>query len=678
MTLSVSQAVAALGCPRYFVLSRRARVRGSPRGTPPRSFPLGRTLHQMVAGFAASLRDAPASLASAFEEGPEAFEAVCLDAAVVRWYEPWLDEYASHATQQDAVGLWEMLAAAVRFVGQALQAHRHAGTQRGLAECVRAGLIASEVPLERVVRPGAGLQLKVTGAADLLVRDARGRQLVVDFKTYPPPDEPLDLFQVALYQWLLEGRGIAAEPVLVYLSPSLVERRFDGAAVAQTLQEKLHPFLAELSRWARWRSPSPPPPPTRLPGLCERCPYHPPCPDVFAVDAGGARARPSALAPTGPGEAAASGSPAPAVSGEWTGSCELPVDRAALERVLGEFRCSVSVTGVQSGPSVVRYLLEPRSETTIRRIRLHAEDLKVRLGLPVEPMVNAEPNAIAVDVARPRPIAVPLGRLLSKVEPDPHPGRLRLPLGVGIGSCVRMLDLGDPATVHLLVAGGTGSGKSTLLLALVAALAARYSPGEVQFVLIDPKQVTFGTLQDSPYLFYPPVTEPDQVLGTLEGVIEEMNGRYRRLHDAGVQSREEWLGSARRASPDVMPHLVCIVDEFADLVSGSRRDRETFEKAVGEIARKGRAAAIHLILATQRPDSTVISGQIKNNFTARVALKVGDRKSSEVVLDAPGAQTLTAPGDMLARLETPALVRLQAPYVNLAQVRQLLKPSPSR
>ena len=328
---------------------------------------------------------------------------------------------------------------------------------------------------------------------------------------------------------------------------------------------------------------------------------------------------------------------------------------------------------MQAGPSFVRYLMAPESQTTVERIQARAVDLQVRLGLPAEPIIHHIPGAVAIDVARPRPRTVPLEEVLQRAGAPSRQQGLEIPLGVRIDGGIHIVDLADSATPHLLVAGATGSGKSTLLLAMAAAMATWYPPQQVQLLLIDPKQVTFGPLAGSPYLWRAPALDPAEATRALDELIREMQDRYRRLTEAGVQGIDEW---ARRAGAEVA-RIVCMVDEFASLVLTSRRDREAFEERIRELANKGRAAGIHLVLATQRPDSTVISGSIKANFAARVALKVGDRTSSTVVLDQPGAQALAGRGELFFSSGSGELLRLQAPHVTPEQARSRLRvPSP--
>ncbi|WP_324715858.1 DNA translocase FtsK [Carboxydochorda subterranea] len=713
MAFSVSEAVAALACPRYFVLSQGRRPLTEVR----RSFPLGATLHRMVADFVAHLPSAAAAPVTGESDGsPAPYPGEDAWVAVARrsLFDVWRRGEGRRVPEAEADRLWAVLERAVRFLCRLLaevgREHAAGGGWWPLRSRRRGLDVRSEVPIERVVELGDGRRASVRGVADVVVRRRDGREVVVEFKTTPPQDAPLDLFQVALYSWLLEDRpgerggrraarrpsGAAApavEPVLVYVTPDgTVVRRFEGADVTATIEQKLRPFVTQLGEWARWRPGDPPPPASRLPGLCEACVYHPPCPDVFPPYAATSTVPAARQTGASSQETAASGEP---VAGEvGTGEtvdvearpagvsqpAELPVQARQLEEVLRAFGCDVRTVEVQEGPSFLRYKMAPESRTTVERIRSRAEDLKVRLNLPEEPMVDSVAGAIAVDVARGVPATVRLHQLLER-SGGPAPGNtasgsegvrqgavrsVAIPLGVGLGWAVHFLDFADPNTPHLLVAGTTGSGKSVLLLSMAASIGALYGPDGVQLLLVDPKQVTFAPLHGSPFLLRPPVLDVSGILEALDQLIEEMRGRYARLSASGVQTVYD-------GPKPLAPPILCMVDEFATLVMTSRKSREAFEQRVLELASKGRAAGIHLVLTTQRPDSTVVSGAIKENLPARIALKVSSRVSSQVILDRPGAETLAGKGDMLFVVGSGQPVRLQAPYVTPEEARRYLR-----
>lgn len=716
LAFSVSEAVAALACPRYFVLSQGRRPPAAGAGVPePRSFAFGTALHRLVAAFVAHLPSAAAGPVAVESDGslaPFPREAAWVAVARRSFFEVWRKGEGRGVPEDEAERLWQAFEGAVRFLCRLLAASGRGGPGRrawwlpGVRR--RAPAVRAEVPLEAAVELGNGRLLHIRGVADVVVEEPGGRRTVVEFKTTPPPHAPLDLFQVALYAWMLTEPGHtpaggggrpsrrpvlrAVEPVLVYLTADgPVVRRFDGAQVAAAVDEKVRPFLSQLRQWARWRPGEPAPPVTRLPELCPACPYHPPCPEEFPVgvaapepEAGQAQAPGTAARSAGAGERP-DGGEAPGgrtgggeVQGPRPAPQDLPVHPARLEEVLRAFGCDVHVIDVQEGPSFVRYLLAPESRTSVERIRSRAEDLKVRLKLPQQPMVDSVPGAIAVDVARETPRPVPLRELLQQPLParGDGPGRpdaprgerggCAVPLGVGIGGQVRLLDFSDPNTPHLLVAGTTGSGKSVLLLSMAASVGALYEPGRAYLLLVDPKQVTFGPLQGSPYLWRPPVLELGGILEALEGLVEEMQARYARLGQAGAQT-------VYHSDPPLAPPVVCIVDEFGTLVTASKKDREAFERRVLDLASKGRAAGIHLVLSTQRPDSTVVSGTIKENLPARIALRVTSRISSQVVLDRSGAETLAGKGDMLFVAGSDPPVRLQAPFTTPDEARRWLR-----
>lgn len=679
VAVTVSDVVRALECPRLFVLERLRGLRGRagraggaggdrsgtgdrPGGSPGRaadfegSFSLGRTVHRLAADWSKAMLNPPPELARAFGEGPGPFADAVRQHAYEHLFWPWFEQHwPKVASSEQVERLWETLEQVVGYLGGLLLNRRSSGTEQELERAARKTLLGVEQPLSSTVATPSGRPVRLVGTADLVAGLPGGQVAVIDLKTRPQPHDPTDLLQVALYARLLESAGVAgAQPVLVYFTPEPQHRAFEPKAVREALDGHLGPFLDELLAWLSFRpGRDPAPPPTRLEGLCDGCPYHPPCPQRFPLADASASRR---AAPD------AGSHPAGAVPGS-----ALPVEPSAVQQALADLGLQARVAAVDLGPAFVCYRLEPEgSATMVERVRRRSEDLKVRLGLSQEPVVRSAPGFIAFEVARPRPERVDLRELLERPEVRQETRPLKVPLGVGVGGRVQLLDLTDPNTCHLLVGGSTGSGKSVLLMSLVFSLAYRYGPEEVGLYLVDPKMLSFLPFRRYPHLRRAPVTETGAALGVVQELAEEMDTRYRRLAGSLAADIDQLNGRAERA---VMAHLVAVFDEFADLVlTRDRKARETFHEAVARIGQKGRAAGIHLILATQRPDKQVVAGLIKSNLQARVALKVPDRVSSQVVIDRPGAQGLAGRGDMLFSVGSGEPVRLQAPYIGADEI----------
>ena len=240
-------------------------------------------------------------------------------------------------------------------------------------------------------------------------------------------------------------------------------------------------------------------------------------------------------------------------------------------------------------------------------------------------------------------------------------------------------------TPHLLVAGATGQGKSVGLNAIITSLLYKKHPAELKFVMVDPKQVEFSIyskierhyLAKLPNADKPIVTEPGDAVATLNSLVIEMENRYKLLVEASARNIKEYNEKfiSRRLNPEkghrFLPYIVAIVDEFADLIATSGKE---IELPISRIAAKARAVGIHMILATQRPDTKVITGTIKSNFPSRIAFKVMSQIDSRTILDTPGANRLIGKGDMLVLITgSSEPTRVQCAFVDTPEVEEITK-----
>ena len=209
---------------------------------------------------------------------------------------------------------------------------------------------------------------------------------------------------------------------------------------------------------------------------------------------------------------------------------------------------------------------------------------------------------------------------------------------------LRFADLSQPEHSHILIAGTTGSGKSEWLRTLLAGLMATNTPETLRLVLIDPKRTAFTALRNSPFL-YRPIVYPDErpVSAVLEELAEEMDSRYRAMGKSGSDSLAELLSRSKSS----IPRIVCVCDEYADLLRRDRDERKALENQVFRLGSKARAAGIHLVIATQQPSREVIKGALDANIPARVGLKMERAIESRMLLGIPGAETLLGYGDLL-------------------------------
>ncbi|MGI6169837.1 MAG: DNA translocase FtsK, partial [Christensenellales bacterium] len=223
---------------------------------------------------------------------------------------------------------------------------------------------------------------------------------------------------------------------------------------------------------------------------------------------------------------------------------------------------------------------------------------------------------------------------------------------------------------HLLVAGTTGSGKSVCINSMIISLVYKYSPEEVRFIMVDPKVVELNVYNGLPHLLLPVVTEPKKASGVLKWAVNEMTDRYNVFAKMGVRDLGGYNNLAEQTGEPTSPQIVVIVDELADLMMTAPHD---VEDAICRLAQMGRAAGIHLVLATQRPDANVITGLIKANIPSRIAFSVPNLINSRIILDMGGAEKLLGKGDMLYFPGgAPKPVRVQGCFISDAEVRKVV------
>lgn len=310
----------------------------------------------------------------------------------------------------------------------------------------------------------------------------------------------------------------------------------------------------------------------------------------------------------------------------------------AVVAALAEFGVPAEVTGSRTGPVVSRYGLKLGPGVSVRKLYALEGDLALALGVPSVRVVE-EGGRLWLEVPNRKRGTVVLRDVLEQYR-----GRLprgELPLVVGVDVFGRPLSLPLEGMPHVLVAGATGSGKSVCLHSILLGLVALLPPEELRFVFIDPKQVEMAAYEDLPHLAAPIAGAPEEAVAVLQWAVDEMERRYGVLRELRVRSVTSIPKEERP-----FPFLVVVVDELADLLLSGDAGKEA-ENLLVRLAQKARAAGIHLILATQRPDARVLSGLIRSNVPGRIALRCAKSGDSEIILDAPGAERLLGKGDAL-------------------------------
>lgn len=343
-----------------------------------------------------------------------------------------------------------------------------------------------------------------------------------------------------------------------------------------------------------------------------------------------------------------------------------------IEETLQSFKVEAQVVGVNSGPAVTQFELQPAVGVKVSKITTLERDLALALAAPSIRIEAPIPGKAVIGIEIPNS-AISLVSLREVIESDEfennRKARLKLPLGKDVSGSV--IVAGMERMPHLLMAGATGSGKSAGINALICSLLLKHSPDELKFILVDPKMVELVVYNHIPHLLSPVVTELERVVPTLKWATREMERRYKVFARHGFRNIDSYKQAARqRADLEPLPYIIIIIDELADLMMMAPDEVETL---ICRLAQMARATGIHLVIATQRPSVDVITGLIKANFPSRIAFAVTSQIDSRVILDMNGAEQLLGRGDMLYMAADAAKpIRVQGTWVSDSEVERLV------
>lgn len=336
---------------------------------------------------------------------------------------------------------------------------------------------------------------------------------------------------------------------------------------------------------------------------------------------------------------------------DQSGEYQLIQENAAkLERTFESFGVKAKVTQVYLGPAVTKYEVHPDVGVKVSRIVSLSDDLALALAakdIRIEAPIPGK-SAIGIEVPNSEVAMVSLREVLEAKEVDKPDSKLQVALGRNISGEAVKAELNKMP--HLLVAGATGSGKSVCINGIITSILMRAKPHEVKMMMIDPKMVELNVYNGIPHLLAPVVTNPKKAAQALQKVVNEMERRYELFSHTGtrnIQGYNEYVNRYNIEEEDkqpLLPFIVVIVDELADLMMVASND---VEDAITRLAQMARAAGIHLIIATQRPSVDVITGVIKANIPSRIAFSVSSATDSRTILDMGGAEKLLGRGDML-------------------------------
>jgi DNA segregation ATPase FtsK/SpoIIIE, S-DNA-T family len=348
-----------------------------------------------------------------------------------------------------------------------------------------------------------------------------------------------------------------------------------------------------------------------------------------------------------------------------------PRDHEAVGRklveTLGHFGVEAKIVGIVSGPHVSRFELRLAPGTKVKKVTELANDIAYALASTDIRILAPIPGkqAVGVEVPNRTRRMVRLGDIYAGRPEKTSP--LVAWLGKGIDGNPVWTDIAKMP--HVLVAGTTGSGKSGCVNAILSSILMQASPNEVRLVLVDPKQVELNHYENVPHLLTPVVTSPRLAANVLSNLIGEMESRYGIMSEARARNLDELNKVRRKKGESPLPHVLCVIDELADLMMVAPAE---VEDSIIRLAQKSRATGIHLVLATQRPSTDIITGTIKVNIPSRIAFAVSSQTDSRVILDQGGAETLLGQGDMLFRgAGTSKLSRVQGAFVTEDEIARI-------
>ena len=349
------------------------------------------------------------------------------------------------------------------------------------------------------------------------------------------------------------------------------------------------------------------------------------------------------------------------------GTDEMRENSRRLNETLASFHIDAHIINVTRGPSVTRYEVELDKGVRLSKLTNCADDIALSLGASGVRIaaVPGKISIVGIEVPNRAVTTVSLREVIDSPEFTKSKSKSSFAVGKDIsGSCI----VGNIAKMpHMLIAGTTGSGKSVCMNSIIISLLYKSGPEDVKLIMVDPKMVELGIYNGIPHLLIPVVTDPKKAAGSLQWAVTEMLRRYKMMSDVGVRDLESYNGIVvQEEGGQKLPQVVIIIDELADLMLVAAKE---VEDSICRIAQMGRAAGMHLIIATQRPSADVITGLMKANIPSRIAFAVASAMESRIILDTQGAEKLVGKGDMLyAPIGIGKPLRVQGCFVTDSEV----------
>jgi S-DNA-T family DNA segregation ATPase FtsK/SpoIIIE len=545
------------------------------------------------------------------------------------------------------------------------------------AELLSKTFLAQELSVQHQFTLPDGSQQLVRGRFDSLLYDFEQHRLcVVEYKTYQSLDQSAQLAQVALYSYMLKERvGVPINSAVYSVLPELKELTFSWDELEHTVHQLIPHKLLQMQQWVAWQQGQPePPPPASQPHLCQICPQRTKCQTFFLTSEHPAPLPIDSVTMVLPDPVSAQSKQISDCNktAQSTGS---PSDVESNADAIGEslvytlksFGIEVMYHGAAIGPAFIRVKLKPAPGVKVNSILKLSNDLRVQLGIVSPPLIAPQAGYVSVDLPRPDRQAAYFEQYLQPEQLPPN-SPTRIAIGVDLEGHLIEADLSDPNTCHFLVGGTTGSGKSEFLRSLLLSLLRRYSPSHLKVALVDPKRVTFPEFETMPWLYTAVVKQSERAIELMENLVAEMHSRYQKFELNRCNDLSSYNQKFISQADKLLPRIVCIFDEYADFMA-EKETAQALELSIKQLGAMARAAGIHLIIATQRPEAKIVTPIIRSNLPGRVALRTASEADSMIILGGKQVEAayLLGKGDLLFQAGANSL-RLQslfAPTVNL-------------
>ncbi len=679
-SLSVSKVRIAFECPRLLYLGHH--FGGMTMFLPPgKTLGIGSAFHQLSEQFVRQLRS-DLEFETLLAADPEQLDSVAIAQNFEqRLYQiiffPYLQQTIAEKPDkaQALHQLWQGLKGLIqRWVELLVSNRRSCSTQ----EVMQKTFLGQELSVKHTFTLPNNDQQLVQGRFDSLVYDfANHRLCVVEYKTYQSPDPSAQLAQVALYSYMLREKiGVPIDSAVYSVLPDWQEQVYPWAQLEDTVHQLIPQKLMHIRDWLAWNPGQDPPPPKTLRlDLCDMCPQYKKCQTYFEPQTQATEAAPKEKQKTEPSsqKPTSSNTDKSTRSEEFkpprppkTSPTSTPKEKARkpekseeiaahLVKTLKSFGVGVDLQGIALAPAFLRVKLKPQLGVKVNSILRLTDDLRVQLGLEAPPMIAPQAGYVSVDLPRPDRQSALFDQYIQPQALTPT-DPVKIAIGVNLEGNLVEADLSDPNTCHFLVGGTTGSGKSEFLRSLLLSLLKRHSPDHLQIALVDPKRVTFPEFEANPWLLQPIVKDTEGAISLMETLMNEMDRRYQRFE----QSRCTDLTRYNQKVSSPISRIVCIFDEYADFMA-EKESRTAIEQSIKRLGAMARAAGIHLIIATQRPDAQVVTPLIRSNLPGRVALRTASDADSAIILGGKqgDAVNLLGKGDLLY-LRGAQLLRLQS------------------